>query len=265
VIARPGAVAWTIPGVPGSYLCTMTQTRTRTTNPLQLLTAELEARSASPGGRRAMDRIRASGVDVGTTASMAGLVARCHEPAPEGKEPPETLADSLLAAARRDPDAAVCALVALRPALLRIARRVCGGDPDEDELAEVVTIAWEEICGPAGVLGANRVVAATWTRSRSVLRRRTDRAAREDPQADGLETIASTPAPGGGGDGTLSTAVAQGIVSRQDAALIALTRIGGVRIAELARQRGVSAATLSSRRRRAEAAIRRHLTQESSQ
>ena len=211
-----------------------------------------------------MDRIRASGVDVGTTESMAELVARCHVPAPGGSEHAEAVVDGLLTAARCDPDAAVCALVALRPALLRIARRVCGGDPDEDELAEVVAIAWEEICGAAGPLGASRVVAATWTRSRSVLRRQTDRSAREAVCAEGLEPFGSTRAPDGEGDGTLSMAIRQGVVSRQDAALIALTRIGGVRIAEIARQRGVPAATLSSRRRRAEAAIRRHLDEGSS-
>ena len=60
-------------------------------------------------------------------------------------------------------------------------------------------------------------------------------------------------------------AISQGVVSGQDAALIALTRLGGMRIAELARQRGASASTLSSRRRRAEAAIRRHLMERSGQ
>jgi DNA-directed RNA polymerase specialized sigma24 family protein len=238
----------------------MTQIPTRATNPLQLLTLELETRSASPSGRRAMDRIRMSGVDVGTTTTMAELVAGCHEAEPGGEDRTPRVVDALLAAARNDPDAAVCALVALRPALLRIARRVCGGDPDEDELAEVVAIAWEEICGDAGSLGATRVVAATWTRSRSVLRRRSDRAAREATRADGLDAVGRTHDPDVGGDGTLSMAVAKGVVSPQDAALIALTRVGGVRIVELARQRGVSASTLSTRRLRAEAAIRRHLT-----
>jgi DNA-directed RNA polymerase specialized sigma24 family protein len=232
----------------------------RTTNPLQLLTIELETRSASPGGREALERIRASGVEVGATTSMSELVAQCHQPAPESEGSSQAVVEGLLAAARSDPDAAVCVLVALRPALLRIARRVCGGDPDEDELAEVVAIAWEEICGDAGSRGANRVVTATWTRSRSVLRRRIDQAAREAPHSDGLEALDRTHDLDVEGDGTLSTAIAKGVVSTQDAALIALTRVDGVRIAELARQRGVSASTLSTRRLRAEAAIRRHLT-----
>lgn len=256
MIARPGAVAWTNPGVPGSYLGPMP----RTTNPLQLLTKELETRSASPGGRRALERIRGSGIDVGGATSMSELVARCHAHSQEAERSSGAVVDGLLAAARSDPDAAVCVLVALRPALLRVARRVCGGDPDEDELAEVVAIAWEEICSPAGPLGASRVVAATWTRSRSVLRRRTDLAAREAPHPDGLDALDRTHDSDVEGDGTLSTAIAKGVVSTQDAALIALTRVGGVRIAELARQRGVSASTLSTRRLRAEAAIRRHLT-----
>ena len=157
----------------------------RAKSPLKVLTDELEARSASPAGKRAMDRIRNSGIEVGTTVTMAELVAWCHEPAPGGSERIEAVVNRLLTAARSDPDAAVCALVALRPALLRIARRVCGGEPDEDELAEVVAIAWEEICGPSGCVGANRVVSATWTRSRSVLRRRSERAAREVFHADG--------------------------------------------------------------------------------
>ena len=114
MIARPGTVAWTIPGVPGSYLYPMTQIPTRATNPLQLLTLELETRSASPSGRRAMDRIRMSGVDVGTTTTMAELVAGCHEAEPGGEDRTPRVVDALLAAAPNDPDAAVCALVALR-------------------------------------------------------------------------------------------------------------------------------------------------------
>jgi len=233
---------------------------TRTTNPLHLLTADLEARSASPAGRRALDRIRDAGVDVGATVSMAELVARCHDPAADGQT--HAIVDGLLAAAPTDPDAAVCALVALRPALLRIARRVCGGDPDDDELAEVVAIAWEEICGAAGSLGATHVVRATWTRSRSVLRRRSGRVAREAQLDEGSEALDSGPPAHDEGEATLAASIAERIISKQDALLIALTRLGGVTMTELAQQRGVPVATLTSRRRRAEAAIRRHLSEQ---
>jgi DNA-directed RNA polymerase specialized sigma24 family protein len=233
---------------------------TRTTNPLQLLTAELEARSASPSGRRAMERIRAD-FDLGAVTSMAEMVDQCHDVGPRGSGRAATLADALLAAAANDPDAALCALVALRPALLRIARRVCGGDPDEDELAEVVAIAWEEICGPAGSVGASEVVRVTWTRSRSVLRRQADRASREEPQDTGGD-LTEHDSYAEEAEATLATAIADGIVSRHDAAVIALTRLGGMTIAELAIQRGVGVSTLTSRRRRAEAAIQGHLAGE---
>lgn len=206
-----------------------------------------------------MERIRRAGIDAGATTSMADMVDQCHGVGPGGSGRAETLADGLLAVAPNDPDAAVCALVALRPALLRIARRVCGGDPDDDELAEVVAIAWEEICGPSGSAGASEVVRATWTRSRSVLRRQADLAARED-LGDARPRM-HEPDAEDAGQATLATAIAIGIVSRRDAAVIALTRLGGMTIAELAAQRGIPVSTLASQRRRAELAIRRHLTE----
>ena len=208
-----------------------------------------------------MDRIRRAGIDVGAVTSMAEMVAQCHDVGRKGSDRPHALADALLAAAIDDPDAAVCALVALRPALLRIARRVCGGDPDDDELAEVVAIAWEEICGPAGSLGASEVVRATWTRSRSVLRRQEDLSAREHLRDVWPEPAVHDPDAEDDGEATLATAIADGIVSRHDASVIALTRLGGMTIAELASQRGVPVSTLTSQRRRAETAIRRHLTE----
>jgi DNA-directed RNA polymerase specialized sigma24 family protein len=208
-----------------------------------------------------MDRIRRAGIDVGAMTSMAEMVDQCHGVRPGGVGRAETLADALLVVAPNDPDAAVCALVALRPALLRIARRVCGGDPDDDELAEVVAIAWEEICGPAGSVSASEVVRATWTRCRSVLRRRAHRVAREELGDAGPDPTLHEPDAEDEGEATLATAVANGIVSRHDAAVIALTRLGGMTLAELAAQRGVPASTLTSQRRRAETAIRRHLTE----
>jgi DNA-directed RNA polymerase specialized sigma24 family protein len=233
---------------------------TRTSNPLHLLTAELEARSASPSGKRAMERFRRVGVPVGSATTMAELVAQCHADGAGSLVRAGEVVDGLLAAASSGPDAALCALVALRPALLRIARRTCGGEPDDDEVAEVVAIAWEEICGPAGSHGASVVVRAIWTRSRSALRRAADRAARETPVGDVLFAVDTGPAPDGN-EAILATAVAQGVVLERDASLIALTRLGGMTIAELAAERGIPASTLTSRRRRAEAAIRRHLSE----
>jgi len=206
-----------------------------------------------------MARIRRAGIDVGTAASMAELVDECHNEAAESDRAREVV-DGLLAAASSDPDAAVCALVALRPALLRIARRTCRGEPDDDELAEVVAIAWEEICGPAGSLGVSHVVRATWTRSRSTLRRREVRSSRVALRADVSECREQGVDADAWNDATLASAIADGVVSQADAVLIALTRLGGLKIAELAAERGVPVATLTSRRRRAEAKIRRRLT-----
>jgi hypothetical protein len=53
----------------------------------------------------------------------------------------------------------------------------------------------------------------------------------------------------------LSEAVAEGVIDKADAALIAASRIGGRRLAELARERGAALRTVQKHRHRAEAAL----------
>jgi DNA-directed RNA polymerase specialized sigma24 family protein len=258
VIARPGTSAWTIRGVPGCLLCAMTHH----TNPMHSLTAELRSRSASPAGRRALERFRREGIDVGWAATLGDLVERCHSSGAQASDHARSLVDSLLALAPSDPDAAICALVVLRPALLRIARRVSGREPTADDVAEVLVIAWEEICRPGAPRGSSVVVRATWTRSRSVIRRLADRVAREE-----LGEVALRPATPPTEDhlearDTLASAVARGTITWDDAVVIALTRIDGLPVTVLAGLWGVTVSTVTSKRRRAEAAIREHLSRQ---
>jgi DNA-directed RNA polymerase specialized sigma24 family protein len=235
---------------------------THHTNPMHSLTAELRSRSASPAGRRALERFRMAGIDVGWAATLGDVVERCHSSGAHATDSTSSLVDSLLALAPSDPDAAICALVVLRPALLRITRRVSGREPTADDVAEVLAIAWEEICRPGAARGSILVVRATWTRSRSVIRRLADRVAREE--IGEVVDWSSTPSVEDHLEArdTLASAVARGTITWDDAVLIALTRVDGLTVTVLAGLWGIKVSTVTSKRRRAEAAIREHLSRQ---
>jgi len=256
VIARVGTSPWTFPGTPECPLCAMT---TRT-DALHLLTLELDRRSSAPEGRRALRRFATSGIDMGTATTILELVASCHDRHRTASLDSARLLDGLLGLAPDDPDAALCVLVALRPALYRIARRVSSPRPaDDDAIAEVVAIAWAVVCEPdsagSDTVSHSTVIRATWTRARTTLRRHAGHALREEPIPEKWDTPAAPAEPTDTVEPLLERAIAMGTLTRLDAELIALTRAGDVTPEELARHRGTVRATLLRRRSRAEAAL----------
>jgi DNA-directed RNA polymerase specialized sigma24 family protein len=229
------------------------------TDHLHLLTRELASRSASPTGRRAMNRFRDAGIELGHATSLVDLVAWCHAiPTAEDNDSGATL-EGLLVLAPTDPDAALVALVSLRPALCRIITRVCGqGLADDDAVAEVVTTAWEAICDPTlgEGLRMRRIVLATWIRARSQRRRQLNLAAQDEPLDEEWDRVLVGSDPADDQGRMLELAVRRGTITPDEAAVIALTRVGGATVSELAASKGVPAFTIFSIRRRAEAKIR---------
>lgn len=251
VIARLGTSAWTIPGAPEGPLCAMPSHR----DTLQLLTLELERRSRRPEGRRALRRFEARGLPTAGATTMVELVGSCH-----GRHGAQRdLVGGLLRLAPSDEDAALCALVAIRPALYRIARRVTAPRIADDEaVAEVVSIAWCAIreAGGSRLATPERLVRWTWTRARTSMRRRANGSARDVELPERWDAVAATDPASGSLEPLLVRAVRLGTIASGDAKLIEVTRIGGVTLEELARRRGVTRATLLKRRSRAERALR---------
>jgi DNA-directed RNA polymerase specialized sigma24 family protein len=231
---------------------------TTRTDALHLLTLELDRRSGAPEGRRAHRRFATHGIDIGTATSIGELVATCHDGRRSSGRGPATTLHGLLSLAPRDPDAALCALVALRPALYRIAGRVSSPRPaDDDAIAEVVAIAWELVCASRRSCRITHldVIGATWTRARTTLRRQADRVIREELLYEGWDAPASPSEPTDAVEPLLERAVRMGTLTRDDAELIALTRAGDVTLEELALRLGIARETLLRRRSRAEAAL----------
>lgn len=75
----------------------------------------------------------------------------------------------------------------------------------------------------------------------------------------GPRSSAPPPRPGGHPDFVLARAVHDGVLSREDAELVGETRIGRVRLSDLARAQGAPYKTLAKRRDRAERALVRWL------
>jgi hypothetical protein len=226
------------------------------TDALDQLTRFLQGLSRSPSGRRALRRLATAGIDVGQATTLEGLVERYHADSTSRDGTSRQMLDGLLALAPTDPDAALCALVALRPALRWVVRRVYGPHPTEDEVAEVVALAWAAICDgpPRHGTQSRRVVLVTRNRARTLQRRRAARDARER-ELDGGGPIAWI-GPSERDEPVLEGAVRAGYLGRDEAELIALTRGIGIPLEVLAIDHGCTRRTLARRRQRAEASLR---------
>lgn len=226
---------------------------TRSTDSLDLLTMELERRSCSPSGRRALRRLAAAGVGIDGVSALTDVVTRIHRLGHTADPEARTMLGRLLELAPSDEDAALCALVALRPSLRWVASRVYGTAASDDEIAELVAVAWGAICDGRPTSGSREryIVLATRTRARAAKRQRERSVpglrAKGPPRSS---DPAQRPEP------LLAAAVDAGVLRRPDAELIALTRAAGVPISILAREHGCTDKALLRRRQRAERALR---------
>jgi hypothetical protein len=234
---------------------------TRRTDALQVLTLELRTRSSSPSGRRALRRLTAAGIDVGDATSLVDLVNHYHRDGPAKDGRARAMLEGLLGLATSDPDAALCSLVALRPALRWVASRVYGPRPTDDELAELVALAWAAICDgrPKHGSQARRVVLVTRSRARTMQRRRIAERGTQDELDDRRDVPDPWADPAERSEPLLEAAVHAGVLSRADAELIALTRAVGIPLAALAHDYQCTEKTLLRRRQRAESALRNRL------
>jgi DNA-directed RNA polymerase specialized sigma24 family protein len=194
---------------------------------------------------------------------MLELATQCHARGAWSSGTTDGVIDGLIALAPSDEDAALCALVALRPALYWVARQVRGPRTyNEDAVAEIVAIAWDVLCDAAPVHGSRsrHVVLTTRTRARTAWRKRLDPRLREEP----LDEEWDAPEPGSDPaermESILERAVRRGDLALDDAQLIALTRVAGVPILELATGFGTSPKALFKRRDRAEAVLREFIS-----
>ena len=230
----------------------------RHTDALHRLTLELRGKSNTPSGRRALRRLAAAGIDVGDATSLQDLVDLYHADALSKGGRAKAMLEGLLGLAPDDPDAALVALVALRPALNWVASRVYGRHPTDDDFAEVVAHAWEAIIDSPPKRGpkARYVVMVARNRTRTAQRRRAIAPVARDQLDDRRE--ANTQAdPAERPEPILACAVRMQVLSHRDAELIVLTRVVGIPLGVLIHDYGCTESALYRRRQRAESALRR--------
>jgi DNA-directed RNA polymerase specialized sigma24 family protein len=211
-----------------------------------------------------MDRFRASGIDVHAASTPIELAQLCNRS--EYRDVAEEIIGGLVAQAGQDEVACLTVLVALRPALIRLARRLArGGITSWDVQSDVVVAAWQAVIAasesPVSTSAARRVVVATWSACRTESRRTLRSRLSEEVLADSLDPADRNADPADRVSTLLVDACRQGVVSRHQAVLIHDTRVLDRSINELAAASGTSPAALRKQRRRIEATLRGFATE----
>ncbi len=235
--------------------------------PLRQLTDHLAARARMPEGRAAFVAFVEAhpSLDTMGATDLFELASSCHRST--GTSRTRALVGALLAASVDHELAALAVVVAVRPALRRISRRLIahGQDPTEAE-TDTITTAYFVTAGLAGTSPthpAQAVVAATWDRMRATVR---------SLQADGVR-FASFPAdfdreePGADPAGFigcsdrvgqfLEDAVSAGVVTERQARLVYLTRVEGMCLERVSEAEGTNSATNRKERTRGLRALKR--------
>jgi DNA-directed RNA polymerase specialized sigma24 family protein len=235
---------------------------THTTDPMALLTQELSRRSGDRLGRQALERFEAAGIELFGAGTFTELVRIFHQRAALSEGTERSL-DALVALAPDDPDATLVVLVALRPALYRIAHRNQSSNASlEEVLEDVVLFAWESTLEAAEDPPGKRIstiIRSTATKTRTVHRRWGRQQSRVDPLDKGLELIDSSPCFEPWPEEPLLRALDAGVLSPVDVELIRLTRINDVELSEVADRLAVPYDRLQKQRRRAESALKTYL------
>lgn len=166
---------------------------------------------------------------------------------------------ALLLRAARDEDAALAVLALLEPELGVLARRLVRLGVELDiAQSEALSVAWEIVAGHRlGPLLPTKACLATviWTELRREFRVRRDWRIELVPLTDEVDVAAPELEPAERWPDLLDAAVASGVLSAIQAAVVAQTRIGGRGLAEVARDLGRPYDAVQKDRRRAEHAL----------
>ena len=232
-------------------------------NPMTRLADDLALRSKHRSDATSIQILRDQGIDLPGHIRLVDVVSICNKQLEVPNVSWDFLIEHLLIQAAGNEDLALAALVALRPGLVRIARRVTGrSKPSDDALSEVICLALESITTEIKTPRLRCVVNSTWTKARTVVRRdHIDRAHHEaldeahdlaDPDLDPAVQVSWI----------LNDAIHAGMITATTAQIIAATRLEGITLQELGSALDTPAQTLCVQRRRGEEALRGFLTRD---
>jgi hypothetical protein len=232
--------------------------------PIWRLTRSLEIRCRAGGSKKTISRLAAGGLEVGGTDSLFALACSCHESKDRSRA--DAVLGALLRLAGGDELAVMAVLVALRPALLVLSRRLIGvGIDPAVAQGDVVATAYERVLAlapnpPAHV--ARAIISSSWDRLRWSLRAEQRCALRHLPLSaagDLSESGAEQSAPGsaGGADlrSVLAEAISAGVISAAAAEIVLATRTQGTSFRVLSCELHRGEAALRKTRQRAETAL----------
>ena len=207
-----------------------------------------------------MHVLRHRGVDLLEAESPSELVAVFHERGREQRA--RASLEVLVRIAGECEVAALVVLVALRPALLRIAQRIRGSAKGADDVLEVVIAhAWAVLKerGSEGEDVVSSLVTETWTRARTETRRDDQRSGRNVLVSEPQEIEEFEADPGASVAPRRVVRVPSGELCDYDRTLIVATRVNGMSLREISEIMQTDYHTLYRRRARAEAKLRRYL------
>jgi hypothetical protein len=250
---------WRLLRSPASYLVWRDGAMTSPPSPLALLDAHLAQLSRTAVGAAALERFRRAGIETAEAADLCALV-RQWDGQGGGSRRAEML-EGLIDLAPEDDIAALCAVVALRPELSRMARHLARGELDPEEAqSEAIAIGWGVVVtrperSEQGPRRVGSVVNAIWNEARRTAGLRRRGVAEVRPSGAGFDVAAAEDDPLERWPGLLAAAVARGVLTPRQVVLVAQTRMEGRPLAEVARALGRTYQAAQKDRRRAETAL----------
>jgi len=241
--------AWWIGMTPMTHKC----------GPIANLRSHLEMRCERGEDAGTLRRLADGGLDLAGATTVDELAAACLVTKDPGRS--EQIVAALVALAPEDEIAALGALVALTPALIRLSRRMIAAGIDVDQAdTDVIGTAFErilEISGSRRHHVARAVIGSSWDRLRWSLTseqrcaiRRCPLDAGGDPMPDGIPVTYQP-----GITWILTDAVSNGAISAEAARIIHATRVEGRSFRSLSCELHKGEAALRKARQRSERAL----------
>jgi hypothetical protein len=232
--------------------------------PIWRLTRSLEIRCRAGGSNGTMARLADGGLELAGAGTLFALACSCHESKDRARS--DAVLGALVRLTGDDELAAIAMLVALRPALLVLSRRLTGvGMNPSAAQGDVVATAYERMLAVAAeptVHVARAIISSSWDRLRWSLRAEQRCALRHLPPSEvgeGIEAAAepdvSASRAGGDLSSVLTEAVATGVISATAAHIVVATRSHGRSFRALACELHKGEAALRKTRQRAEATL----------
>jgi hypothetical protein len=241
-----------------------TYSMSRRCGPIANLTTELEIRCRAGRDQGTLEWLRVEGIDLTAGMALIDLAEACHSSTDRRRT--EEILWLLVAQGVIDETTAIALLVALRPALLVLTRRLVAiGMGPFDAQTMVVSTAYErmfDVFYDRSTHVARAMVGGTWDRMRSALRAEQRCALRHVRLEDVGDVSEDDPGePTGPTELTqrlsplLRDAVAARVVSPETACVIHATRVEGRSFESIAHQLGKGAPAVRKARQRGERAL----------